>query len=346
MKNLVLKTLAGVIVFAIAQSALAITANTPITSEITDLQEQIDSTIKPEFPNPGDKVTISLEAYGTDLNRASIKWTVNGSEVQSGKGLKSLTVIAGELGQKQTITATIVPVNGFPITKIFYVNPQSIDLIWQSDTYTPPFYRGKAMFSPQERVTLVAMPNLVSANGSRISPNNVTYKWKRDFVVQGKLSGFGAQTFSYKGDILMQPVNIGLEASIDSGDTAAIYIELAPTFPEVHLYEHSPIYGTLYNREMSGAFEFGSAAERTLIASPYFFGADQRGSPTLDYSWFLNSNQINVPEGQNSITFRNTDNLEGEAQIGVSVKNNSNFLEQASKGTLINFKKPSRAISL
>jgi hypothetical protein len=346
MKNLALRTITAITLLALAQSAFAITASgMPITSEIPDLEEQIDGSIKPEFPNPGDKVTITLEAYGTDLNRASIRWQVDGAEVQSGKGLKSLSVVAGDIGKKQTITATIVPVNGLPVTKTFYVSPQSIDLIWQSDTYTPPFYRGKAMFTPQEKVTLVAMPNLASG-GARVSPSDITYKWKKDFVVQGKVSGYGARTFSYKGDILMQPVNIGLEASVESGDTAAIYTELAPTFPEVYLYEQSPIYGTLYNRGMSGAFDFGTAVERSIAAYPYFFGAANRNSPALAYSWTLNGSPINVAEDQNTMTFRNSENIEGESQIGVSVKNTSNFLEQASDATLINFKKPSKTISL
>ncbi|MFA6050484.1 MAG: hypothetical protein WC761_04790 [Candidatus Paceibacterota bacterium] len=342
-----LKTLILTSLLALSQSAFALTAaDLPIPTQIPDLDEQVEGTMTPQYPSPGEKVVITLEAYGTDLNRATIVWSINGSETLRGKGQKSLSLVAGSLGESQVIKAAISPVNGIPVTKTFYVNPQSIDVVWQADTYTPPFYRGKAMFSPQTKVTLVAMPNLIDQNGSQVDPGSVIYKWKKDFVVLGKNSGYGAQTLSYKGDILMQPVNIGIEASIEGGNTAATYLDLAPTSPIVGLYEQSPIYGTLYNKEVSGTFDFGNSSEKNILVVPYFFSEKGKKTFSLAYEWSINGSIINVPSDQNTMTLRNSENLEGQSQIGVTVSNTENFLEGASGSTLINFKKSSKATSL
>ena len=38
------------------------------------------------------------------------------------------------------------------------VNAQSVDLLWQGETYVPPFYKGKSLWSDQSRITLFAIP--------------------------------------------------------------------------------------------------------------------------------------------------------------------------------------------
>ncbi len=342
-KKIYLNTAVLLILVILSGGASAIAAQSlPIPTQIPDLEEQVEGTMKPQYPSPGETVNISLEAYGTDLNRALITWSVNGTVSIKAIGQKTFTVKALKLGEKQTVTATILPIQGVPIVKIFYINPQSIDIVWQSDTYTPPFYRGKAMFSPQAKVTIVALPNLINGAGSLVAPGNLTYKWKKDFVVQGSKSGYGIQTFSYKGDILMQPVNIGLEVSLDGGNTASTYIDMKPTEPEIGIYEDSPLYGILWNRELALGLDFGNTAERNVSVIPYFFGVESKSSPELSYIWSINGSEISVPENQNSMTFRNSENLEGRSQIGVLVSNNLNLLESASGGLIINFKKTAK----
>jgi len=342
--KLQLKIFTTLTLFAIATSAYAISAaDLPITSQIPDLEEQVEVNVEPKYPGPGEQVKITLEAYGTDLNRASISWSVDGKETLVGKGQRALMVTAGKLGENKVVVAKILPVNGLPITKTLNINAQSVDIVWESDTYTPPFYRGKAMFTPQENVKLVAMPNLISTAGVQVSPSAVTYKWKRDYEVLGDESGYGAQTINYKGDLLMLGTNIGMEASIEGGGTAASYIDLDPTSPEIFLYENSPIYGILWNKEISRGLDFGATPEKGVTAIPYFFGVPSRVNTTLTYSWYINGTKIAVPKTQNEMTFRNSEDLEGLSQINVGVNNSKNLLQQSSGGTVINFKKPGKA---
>lgn len=329
--------------FGVAKITLGLSvSDLPIPTQIPDLEEQIDVTVNPEFPRPGDQVKITLDAFGTDLNNATITWTVDGKVAEQGKGQISLTFTAGNAGRQSNIKVTVQPVNSRLVTKSFVITPQSVDVVWEAQTYTPPFYKGKAMYTPQEKLVFVAMPNFIQGN-SIVGPDTVTYKWKEDLTVEGNRSGYGVQRFDYRGGILMRPVDIGVEVSTQNGLGAENHVILGPTSPEVTLYENSPLYGILFNKEISRNFEFGSAEERSIAAFPYFFGATDRNDPDLSYKWTINGNAINVPKDQTDMTFRNTENLEGKSIIGIVVNNISNFLEEAKSAMIIDFKRPGKS---
>jgi hypothetical protein len=318
----------------------------PIPSQIPDLEEQISTDVSPASPKPGDNVTITLSAFGTDLNAANISWSVNGSTIKHGLGQRVLNVLAGKAGSRVEIVATIQPLNGNTITKTFSINPETVDMIWEAHTYTPPFYKGKALFSPQENVVFVAMPNLKASSGGSVNPNNVTYTWRQNTQVVGDRSGYGVNAFSYAGGILASPVIIDVNVNDEGGDNAENYISLAPTDTTMALYEDSPIYGVLFNNELSGGFDFGSKEERTVAAYPFYFGASGKSDSDLSYVWTINGSQISVPERQNEMTLRNTNGETGISILGSSITNTSNILEGSAAQTSVNFAKPSKVFPL
>src|SRR3989344_1173365 len=53
---------------------------------------------------------------------------------------------------------------------------QSVDLLWQGETYTPPFYKGKSLWSNQSRITFFAMTNGLG------NPANLSYKWTKNCI--------------------------------------------------------------------------------------------------------------------------------------------------------------------
>ncbi len=301
-------------------------AVTSIPSQIPDLEEQIEISAEPTLPKPGDTVKLTLSAFGVDLNTASISWNVNGSSYGSGIGKTSITFVAKS---NTSVTVTISPVNSKSITKSYTIKAATVDLIWEADTYVPPFYRGKTMYTPQEKVKFTA-----------IMPGAVTYKWSQDQEVQGSLSGNGVQSFYYKGSILMLPVSILVDVTDQNGATAENYLTLKPKKPLIGLYENSSIYGILFNRELSGEFDFGEKEERSIAAYPYYFGTKGRSDSNLAYAWSINGYDINVPSSQNNLTLRNEEGKEGRSIIGVGIKNISNILESATDKTTVNFVKP------
>lgn len=324
--------------------AYANAANLPIPTQIPDLQEQISTDVSPSSPKPGEEITITLSAFGTDLNAANISWTVNGATVKSGKGERILKVTAGKSGTAMTVAAIIEPLNGNTITKIFTINPATVDLLWEARTYTPPFYKGKALFSPQENVIFVAMPNITNTSGVKANPSKITYTWRQDTRVVGDRSGYGVNAFAYKGRILASPVIIAVTASDENDLTAESYISLSPTNTIMALYEDSSLYGMLFNTELSGGFDFGDKEERTLAAYPYYFGINGKSDTDLSYIWTINGTQINVPEYQNEMTLRNSTGEAGISIIGSSITSNANILEGSDTQTSVNFAKPSSKV--
>lgn len=305
-----------------------------IPTQIPDLEEQVDISIDPKYPKPGDPVSIKLEAYGIDLNNSEITWT-NGSKVLlQGKGEKTLQTTVGKEGQNMTITARIVPPNSKELERTITINPQNVDILWESKTYTPPFYRGKALFSPQETLKLVAIPN-------QIDGAKAIYKWTEDDEVHADRSGFGVNTYKFVGDIISKRSDFAVNVSDGNGISAENTIAMAPTNPEVYIYENSPLYGVMFNRELSSLFDMGTNQEGTLSVYPYFFGVTSRSDKSIEYKWTINDVPINVPTVQSDLTFRNTENVDGKSKIGLIVTNINNFLQEVQKGTLINFKKNS-----
>jgi hypothetical protein len=300
--------------------------------------QQISGTVTPENPTPGQSVTISLSAAGTNLTTASISWSVNGARVQSGTGMTQFTLTAGRNGEAKRVVATISPSNGPVVTRTFTVAAQDVAIIYESDGYVPPFYKGKGFYTKEGTVTLVALPNLVTAGGVRLNPNNLIYTWSVDNTVQGSKSGYGKNSFVYTGTILARDVLIQVEVS--SGDKAtkgkAVAL-LSPLDPEVLLYESSPLYGALFNRELgSNGFSL-NGKEVTLSAVPFSTSATSPNDSNLSYFWSINGSTIPVPKTQSYATFRNTTGQQGNSLVGISVSNTTHLLQMMRKTLSINF---------
>lgn len=329
----------GLLVLCINTSYAATTTatTTPASNPVPTTPEQIEFTIEPSFPKPGGDVNITLEAYGTDLNSATISWSVDGKIAKSGKGEKSFSLKAGNEGSVTRIETIIGTAEGKIVKKQFFINPQTVDILWEARTYTPPFYKGKTMYTPQERVVFVAMPNLTTVNSAVIGPKQTTYKWSKDNTILGSLSGYGKSAYVYSGSVLSIPVSVTVEASAESGQAARNNITLSPTGAEAAFYEESPSLGILFNREISTGLNMSGSREKNIAVFPYFFGVLGRSDPKLSYTWTMNGSRLDVEKGQSVMTFRNEKNEEGVATIGIIINNDQSFLQGAIGGTVINF---------
>jgi len=328
-KNKYLKTFTLSLLVILSFQSFVYSADT-IPTQISDLEEQVDVTINPRYPQPGETVTISLDAYGIDLDNTKITWSSNGQTLSEGKGQKNITITADAAAKSTVIKAVLLPPNSKRIEKTITITPQSVDVLWEAKTYTPPFYKGKAMFSPQESLKFVAMPD-------QISPSSAIFKWTMDDEVLGSKSGFGKNILTYTGDILLKQVDLSVEVSDGKGNTAKKNLSLAPLNPEVYIYEDNYLYGKLFNKELSTLFDLGQNQESTISIYPFFYGTNTRSNSNLEYKWTINGQRIDVPTNQNDMTFRNTENINGKSSVGVSVTNTDNYFEDVQKSTLINF---------
>ncbi len=85
------------------------------------------------------------------------------------------------------------------VTKDIPITPEDLDIIWQANSYVPPFYEGKALFPPVGTVSFVAMPGFIDSNGNPVNPKKLIYTWSQDTTVLGDKSGYGKNVLTVQG---------------------------------------------------------------------------------------------------------------------------------------------------
>jgi hypothetical protein len=306
------------------------TPDASIPAQIPDVTEELDVTVSPQNPQPNDTVTVSLEAPGTNIDKADIAWSQNGKIEQGGVGDKTYTFNAGPLGTVSTITIDFTPYNGPVVEKTVTVSAESVDVLWEANTYRPPFYEGKSAYTPEGEVTFMAMPNLVDANGNTIDPTTLVYNWSINDKPDAANSGYGKNYYVFDGDILAQQTYVSVHVTTVEGDVQGDgSLLITPSGAGVLAYQNDPTYGVLFNKAMSGDFNLTSD-EITLSAYPFNVSTDSRSDPNLEYTWSINSSPIDVAQSQSDLDFRNSGNNSGTSLISVGVQDTDKIRQSAS----------------
>jgi hypothetical protein len=301
-----------------------------------NVPEQVTLNYSPVNPAPGADINLSVEAYGTDLNKANIVWTVNGAIRSSGIGVKNFTTKAGNYGQNLNIQARIQTVTGQTVIKSISISAQDVDILWEANSYTHPFYKGRALYGQEGSVTFVAMPNIINKSGARVNPSTLVYKWIVDERVVGNKSGYGINTFEYTGSILGNDNIVEVEVTAPDGTVGRSAVLLSTIEPRTVLYENNPLYGLLTNAAVVDGFQLKDRDIR-VEALPYFFSANSKVANNLNYSWFINDSRLPIDPLKNSAIFRNTNNESGETRVSVTTENRVQTFQRDNASALIQF---------
>lgn len=288
--------------------------------------------ISPRSPGPFQNVTISVEDYSADLNKTDISWSINGKLEKKGVGIKQFSFRTGALGSVNTVT-----INMGGEVKEVTIRPAKVDLIWQADTFTPPFYLGKALHSNQDPITVIAEPFFLDSKGIRINPDTLIYRWKRDDKVNGAASGYGKRTFKIVPSVLLKPSTVEVEVTSADGMYSSASSVIIPDSPtEVLAYEDHPLYGIRFQNALNGKeFEI-SNQEADIMAFPFFFSNQQNDTNELVYNWRLNNNPIN--QKGNEVTFRKPDGIgSGRSAVSVDIKNVTRFMQTSNTNFFATF---------
>lgn len=293
--------------------------------------------ITPSIPTPGESVTATVRSsFYSDLKKSNIVWTVNGAEKKREVGGISFQFTAPTNGSATEIYATVEKESGYIFAGYFILKTAEIDLIYEANTYTPPFYKGRSLFTDQSVVTVLALANLIE-NGSKLQKNKIIYNWYKNDQKISEFSGVGKDSISIQGGIVSRPFYISvLTESINSGLKAKKKILINPTAPKVVLYENNPIYGSIFEKALTGMFNF-DREEVGITAIPYFFSVKNKTSGSLKYSWFENGELIGDETFGSFINYLNPKrSLNGISNIGVSVEHSENFLQSGMVSFKIN----------
>lgn len=293
--------------------------------------------LSPKIPGPNEQVTITLQSYAVDLNKANISWTVNGKLTPSSEvGGKSIKVTTGNIGSTLSVVATVQG-NGFEqITKNILIRPAEIDLIWEvKDSYVPPFYKGKALPSSESTIKIVAMPNIKTPSGAKLKSNDFVFNWKRNFDSVQSSSGYGKDSFEFKHSYFNKVENISLIISGVTLPTGAdAQLSLTPGSPKILFYEQSPLYGTQYQKELGQLFTMNTD-ETSLVAEPYFFSPKNVVYSDVQFKWNVNGASISNQSPKNVLLVRKG-GTGGSSKITITAESVTRLFQSATKTLFVN----------
>ena len=209
-----------------------------------------------------------------------------------------------------------------------FASAQSVDLLWQGETYTPPFYQGRSLWSTESSVTIFALAHNL---GSR---NSLNYKWTKNGTILGSLSGVGKNTLSIRDTIISRPQTIKVEIiSVNGSVLASAQTNLTPTPSMITVYENNPLYGFMFHQTAGSEYELKDR-EITFTAFPFFFKTLTRSPSHLNYEWRTDNGGI---EKNNSVTYRTPDNATGSSKVSLRVFNTNEISQDAQKSFLVKF---------
>lgn len=277
----------------------------------------VTSTITPQNPRPGSIVTITLEAYGFNIDKGYFKWRNNGQEASSGVGKKSYSFQLGSLGNPTKINVSLISGSRIVAEKSFYFEPADIDFIWEADSYVPTFYRGKARATAGSTLKIQAIPYVVTSSGVVKKSSDLDYAWRQDGVFLPESSGKGRDILT----ITTKPSDSQLKISlrVTSPDLIS-YVDkdliINLDQPETIFYEKKPLSGLNYQKAIVDNYELYEE-EVSFIGVPFFWPI--KNVDELNYLWKVNSLEAQGAQNTNSLTVRQPDTEAGKNNISLEV---------------------------
>lgn len=279
--------------------------------------ETISLTSSPQYPQPHETVEVSVKGDGFSVHQDEIRWYRNGTLQQRTRGGTTFTFNAPSVGERIAVRAVVVRDNDSTVEETIVVQPADVDLIWEAQTYTPPFYNGKSLRSPTARSYVVAKPYVYNRNGQLISERNLNFTWTFNGRTLGSFSGYGKNVF--QSDVSPRPNNVQVRISTREGRTVAQKgVTIPNTEARAYMYPVDPLMGVDFSHSLTHESQL-STDEITLHAYPYHFDISETRARDLKYQWEMNGESL---EGATNptITLENSGES-GATDISVSIRN-------------------------
>ena len=316
-----------------AFASCVLIAAIPVFAALPPTPDSIAIQFSPE--NPGPNASVEAHASlsgGGSITEFDTKWSVNGAVAKTGKGIADVSFRTGKLGSATVLALTLAE-GSESITKTITLRPASVVLVGESDSTTPPFYQGKALFTYHGSIRVAAIPFFGDGRGGRMNPKTLRYTWRiADHVPEGS-SGVGRDVFLFYAKVPFRPTEIEVEVATLDGSAVAMGTFLTEAKePRVFLYENHPLYGTLWNRALGSSLTL-PAPEIRMVAQPFFFNTAD--AARLSYRWTQNSQPVGSPSDK-SVVFRK-EGAEGSANIKVEITNPNALFQFGDAQTMLTF---------
>jgi len=292
--------------------------------------------ITPSNPAPHENTVITLSSYAYNLDTVSIKWSMTGKTVSSGIGKKSFSLEAPAAGSETNVIATLSLLDGEMETKIT-IRPSVMVLLWQAnDSYVPPFYRGKALPTPDSEVKIVAIPEIRTSSGL-VDSKNMTYAWKKDYTNNVDGSGYGKNSFLFINDYLENSNNISVVAStVDQKYSSAANVNIGMVQPKILFYKNDNDLGTIWHNTLIDSYKIQES--EIVEAVPYFISPKTIQHPALVWNWFINDNRVNLTSfKKNLMPLQVEAGTHGTSKLRLEIENRDKIFQTTNKEINIEF---------
>lgn len=299
----------------------------------------VNLSINPESPAPNENVELTLQSYTTDLSKAYIVWNLNGRDVAQGVGKKNISFNSGEVGTSTRISVTMELLNNEVLKKEAIVFTSLVDLLWEAvDSYVPPFYLGKALGVQEGAYKITAIP-IVYVDKIRVSPNNLSYAWKKNGSPTTVSSGWGKSSYSFTTSFLDKNTEIEVVVSDIYGNVVGTgKVNIPSVKPKVLFYKKDlETLTPWYEKSLNNNTAIDSDG-LTIVASPYFFSKKKLFENTLGFRWFLgNQEVVNVNDIKNELNVKGEEGRSGQARVKLIIENKDRIFEKAESGINVIF---------
>lgn len=271
--------------------------------------EPVSLVLTPQYPRPNQVVSVSPRSTLIDLNASTVRVSVNGANVYEGSGTRPVSFPAGALGERTTVAVTVTDPSGRVYTKQQVIRPAEVSLVLESASTAHPFYQGGGLVASEGRVRLVALADLRTAPGTRLSPANLVYTWKLGNRILTDSSGIGRSTLTATAPIRYR--NADISVTVTSPDNTLVgeaRTTVSAVDPVARIYQNDPLLGPNFDVALANRFTMPDT-EATFRAVGYFF------SVPPSYSWRVNNSSGG---GDKDITVRATGNGQGTANLLVT----------------------------
>lgn len=288
----------------------------------------ISLSIAPEHPTPGETVRVTARGSLLDLETGEVVWYVNDTKRTSGRGLSQIEVTAPPSGGVMRVKVVFMEEKFERATAEAVIRPVEIDLLWESDSYTPPFFRGRALPSAGTNLKLEAIPRFERSNGSLVPTDDIVFTWRRNGYVVAEVSGRGKSKAFLPSPPLFGTDTVSVEARSSDGTFVGTANARIPSAePVLSLYENHPLFGITYHRALQSE-NFLPEVETSFAAVPYYAGAIGPNDKALLYEWRVNGNAIASAERPSEITV-NAEGSTGAARIELALSHATNLFLNA-----------------
>jgi hypothetical protein len=134
----------------------------------------LDIRLEPQYPNPGESVTATIDDYSLNNTGATITWFFDGLSAPAISNNRSIKFNAGEVGQTMVILARLTFPDGRIVESKKTIKPLYLDVIIEPQTFTPTFYKGRALPVRSSIVNINAL--LLDQNGP-VDTSLYNYNW-------------------------------------------------------------------------------------------------------------------------------------------------------------------------